>query len=155
MALLKADGTLLDEVPGGTVLEAQAEADPQIKVLIDVYRDTPYEGAEFPTQMRQLAFRAGQIIRQSQWDAEFVAPTINSISPATGPAAGGTIITITGTGFTTGTTVTVGGGSATSVDVDTATKLKCTTPAHAAGATDVVVTTKAGTATETGGFTYT
>lgn len=155
MALLKSDGTLLDLAPGGTVLEPQTEADPKVKVLVNVYRDTPYDGAEFPTQMRQLAFRAGQIIRQSTWDAEYEAPTIDTVTPATGPAAGGTVITILGSRFTTGTTVTVGGANATAVDVDTATKLKCTTPAGTAGARNVVVTTKAGVATETGGFVYT
>src|ERR1700733_3232139 len=37
------------------------------------------------------------------------APTITSISPSSGTTAGGTAITITGTGFASGATVTVGG----------------------------------------------
>lgn len=155
MALATADGTLLAQDPGGAVLEEQAETDPEVKVLVNVYRLSPYDKVEYPTQMRQLAFREGQIIRQSEWDAEFATPTIDTVSPATGPAAGGTAITITGTGFTTGATVTIGGASATSIDVDTDKKLKCTTPAHAAGAEDVVVTAAGGSATKTDGFVYT
>ncbi|HEY33294.1 MAG TPA: hypothetical protein G4O10_09370, partial [Dehalococcoidia bacterium] len=41
------------------------------------------------------------------------APTVTSISPTSGPAAGGTSVTITGTNFVNGATVTIGGASAT------------------------------------------
>jgi hypothetical protein len=155
MALAKADGTLLSQTPGGTVLESVAETDPRVKVLIAVYEDTPYDGVDYPTQKKQLRFRAGQVIRQSEWDAEFEDPTISTVSPATGAAAGGTTITIVGTGFTTGTTVTVGGNAATSVVVKNDKKVTCVTAAHTAGATNVVVTTAAGSATKTNGFTFT
>jgi hypothetical protein len=69
-------------------------------------------------------------------------PTVTSVAPATGPLAGGTAVTITGTGFqTTGTTtVSFGGTAATSVVVVSATSITATTPAHAAGAVSVVVT---------------
>lgn len=154
MALTRENGTLLSKTPGGTVLEAVTDPDPRVKVLVAVYKESPIDGSDYPTQRRQLWFRVGQVIRQSEWDREFPAPTIRTVSPATGPAAGGTVITITGTWFTTGTTVTVGGTAATAIDVDTDMKLKCTTPAKAAGAYDVVVTTAAGAATKTGGFTY-
>lgn len=155
MALVSADGTLLSKTPGGTVLEDVAETDPKIKVLVNVYRETPYDNVDYPVQMKQLAFRAGQVIRQSEWDKEFTAPTITSISPATGAAAGGDTVTITGTNFTTGTTVTFGGTAGTSVAIENDETLTCVTPAKAAGVYDVVVTTAGGTATEVGGFTYT
>jgi hypothetical protein len=80
------------------------------------------------------------------------APTITSIVPNSGPVAGGTTVVITGTDLTGGT-VTFGGTAATCT-VDSATQITCTTPAHAPGAVDVVVTTPGGTATSTGGFTY-
>jgi hypothetical protein len=155
MALVKSDGTLLAQDPGSTVLEDVTPADPDVKVLINVYRDSPYPGVDYPTQERQLAFHAGQIIKQSEWDAEFVDPTISGISPASGAAAGGTRVTITGTGFTMGTTVTFDGAAGTSIDVNNDTELMVTTPAGSAGTADVVVTTAAGTATLTAGFTYT
>jgi hypothetical protein len=153
MALAKGDGTLLSQTPGGTVLESQAETDPKIKVLIDVYKDTPYDGVDYPTQMKQLAYRAGQIIPQSEWDAQFVDPTITSVSPATGAAAGGTVVTVVGSGFTTGATVAVGGTAGTSVSVKNDKKLTYVSPAKAAGTYSVTVTTAAGVATKTTAFT--
>ncbi len=155
MALTKQDGTEIAKSPGGTVLQSVSDPDPQIKVLIDVYKETPYDGVDYPTQMLQLRFHTGQIIRQSTWDAEFTAPTISGISPATGGAAGGTVVTITGTGFTPDTTVTIGGNAATAIDVDNPTRLKCTTAAHTAGAVNVVVSNGSGTATLTNGYTFT
>jgi hypothetical protein len=155
MALLKGDGTLLSKTPGGTVLEPQAEADPKVKVLVNVYEDTPYDHVNYPTQKHQLKFVAGQIISLAKdWNASFVVPTIGAISPATGAAAGGTTVTITGSGFTTGTTVTFGGTAGTSVSVKNDKKLTVVTPAKTAGAYNVVVTTAGGAATATNGFTY-
>ncbi len=72
------------------------------------------------------------------------APTVTSISPASGPIAGGTSVTITGTGFTGATGVTIGGAPATNVIVVNATTITCTTPAGTAGARSVVVTTPVG-----------
>ncbi|MBI5964577.1 MAG: IPT/TIG domain-containing protein [Chloroflexi bacterium] len=80
------------------------------------------------------------------------APTIGSIVPNSGPTAGGTSVVITGTNFTGGT-VTFDGTAATCT-VDSATQITCTSPAHTAGAVDVVVTTPGGAATSAGGFTY-
>ena len=83
------------------------------------------------------------------------APTVSSVSPNNGPVAGGTGVTITGTGFVTGATVTFGGTAATNVVVTNSTTLTATTPAHAAGAVAVTVTnpdTQSGTLAS--GFTY-
>ncbi len=82
------------------------------------------------------------------------APTISSLSPTSGAAAGGTTVTIIGTNFTGATNVTFGGVAGTGLSVASDTQLTVTTPAHAAGAVDVVVITLGGTATQTGGFTY-
>jgi len=83
------------------------------------------------------------------------APTVSSISPVSGPAAGGTSITITGTNFVSGATVTVGGTAATSVAVNSATQITATTAAHTAGAVNVVVTNPDGqTSTLANGYTY-
>ncbi|HJQ71510.1 MAG TPA: IPT/TIG domain-containing protein [Blastocatellia bacterium] len=82
-------------------------------------------------------------------------PVVNSVSPNTGTTAGGTSITITGSGFTTGATVMVGGVPATSVNVSSGTTITAVTPAHAAGAVDVRVTNTNGLGgTLAGGFTY-
>jgi uncharacterized repeat protein (TIGR01451 family) len=83
-----------------------------------------------------------------------VTPTIASITPATGPPAGGTPITITGTNFTPGATVTIGGLMATSVVVVDATTITAVTPAHAPGTVEVTVTAGLRSVTRTGGFQY-
>lgn len=62
---------------------------------------------------------------------------------------------LSGTGFGTGATVTFGGSLATSVVVVTSNYITCTTPTHAAGAVDVVVTNADGVAaTLVSGYTY-
>ena len=84
------------------------------------------------------------------------APTLTGVSPASGTAAGGTAVTITGTGFQAGATVSLGGTAATGVTVVSSTSITATTPAHAAGTVSVIVTnsdTQSGTLTQ--GFTYT
>lgn len=81
-------------------------------------------------------------------------PTITSISPASGAAAGGATVTIKGTLLTGTSAITFGGSSATSVTVIDDNNVTCVVPAHAAGAVDVVLTATAGSITSTGGFTY-
>ncbi len=85
------------------------------------------------------------------------SPTIVGVSPSSGPVAGGTSVTLTGTNFATpgAVTVTFGGTPGTSVAVASATSLTVTTPAHAAGVVDVVVTNPNGQAgTMANAFTY-
>ncbi|HXG19026.1 MAG TPA: LamG-like jellyroll fold domain-containing protein [Methylomirabilota bacterium] len=84
------------------------------------------------------------------------APTVSSVSPASGPTSGGTSVTIAGTNFATGASVSFGGTAATTVSVVSATSITATTPAHAAGVVSVVVTNPDGqSGTLTNGFTYT
>lgn len=67
-------------------------------------------------------------------------PAISSISPTSGPIAGGTPVTISGTDFDTNATVTIGGSPCNVTGTTTATSLTCTTASHAAGAATVRVT---------------
>jgi len=80
--------------------------------------------------------------------------TLTAVNATTGPAAGGAGVTLTGTGLTGATSVTFGGIAATSVNVINSTTVTAVTPAHAAGAVDVVINTPAGGATLTSGYTY-
>lgn len=82
-------------------------------------------------------------------------PVVYSLSDITGPAAGGEIIIVSGYNFVGVTTVTVGGTNATDFEVNSPYQLTLITPAHAAGATQVVITNATG-ASATGSFsTYT
>jgi hypothetical protein len=84
------------------------------------------------------------------------APTVTGIGPSSGTVSGGTLVSITGTGFLSGATVKFGGTAATGVSVASSTSITATTPAHAAGAVDVVVTnTDSQSGILSGGYTYT
>jgi autotransporter passenger strand-loop-strand repeat protein len=73
------------------------------------------------------------------------APTVSKVSPASGPAAGGSTVTITGTNFTGATAVSFGSTPAASFNVVSSTQITVTEPAGAAGHTvDVTVTTPGG-----------
>ncbi len=83
------------------------------------------------------------------------APTVTSITPSSGNIAGGTAVTVTGTGFLAGATVKIGGTAATGVTLVSSTSITAVAPAHAAGAVNVMVTnTDAQSGTLTSGFTY-
>ena len=71
-------------------------------------------------------------------------PTVTSVSPTSGPAAGGRIVTITGTNFTGATAVSFGGSSAIWFNVGSATSILAKSPAGS-GTVDVIVTTPDGT----------
>ena len=68
---------------------------------------------------------------------------IGTISPDSGPASGGTSITIRGSGFQSGASVTIGGKAVTTTFVDKNT-LKIITPALPAGAQGVTITNSDG-----------
>jgi hypothetical protein len=83
-------------------------------------------------------------------------PVASSIVPAGGTPSGGTNFTITGSNFTAGSHVTLDGFAATSVVVVNATTITATSPSHATGAVDVVVTNTIGQSTTlAGGYQYT
>ncbi|HLN43629.1 MAG TPA: IPT/TIG domain-containing protein [Acidimicrobiales bacterium] len=82
-------------------------------------------------------------------------PTVTGVSPASGPSAGGTAVTITGTNFTGATAVDFGPGNpATSFTVNNAGSITATSPIGAGTAVDVTVTTGGGTSAINGNDQY-
>jgi hypothetical protein len=83
-------------------------------------------------------------------------PTVTAVSPTSGTTAGGTSVTLTGTGFTGATQVWFGSALATSVTVNSSTSITAVSPPQA-GATNIKVVAPGGTsATGTGNaYTYT
>lgn len=74
-------------------------------------------------------------------------PTISTVAPGTGSIAGGTLLTVTGSGFTSGMVAALGVAATsgdrvacTGVSVLSATSFTCTTGAHSAGLVDLFVT---------------
>jgi hypothetical protein len=73
------------------------------------------------------------------------APTVSNVTPNNGSTAGGTTVTITGSGFCTATAVNFGSTAAASFQIVSDTEIKAVTPAEAAGTVDVTVTNPNGT----------
>jgi hypothetical protein len=84
------------------------------------------------------------------------APAVSSLDVNTGPAAGGTSVTITGAGLSDTTEVDFG-GVPTQFVVSSDTSITAVSPAASPGTVDVTVTTPGGTSATSAGdqFTYT
>lgn len=152
------DGSVLSKTALLALTTDVEDPDPEVTVDEDIWQDyTIGEGTDpdpaFEGGRRRL-FYAGQVVKTSTIDALFEVSDITSVTPATGAAAGSTAVTIKGTNFAGATAVSFGGTPATSVVVVDDTTITCVTPAHAAGAVNVVVTDDSGTVTETSGYTY-
>ena len=88
-------------------------------------------------------------------NATVLAPTITAVTPNSGSIQGGNAVVISGTSLTSAHSVTIGGQSCTSLAIVSDNQVTCNAPTGNVGAKDVVVTNDAGSATLTGGYTYT
>ncbi|MGY5134116.1 IPT/TIG domain-containing protein, partial [Streptomyces nigrescens] len=84
---------------------------------------------------------------------EAATPTVTSVSPTSGSTAGGTQVTVTGSGFTGATGVRFGATHAPSFTVNSDTQITATAPVGS-GTVQVTVTTPAGTSNQFVTFTY-
>ncbi len=98
----------------------------------------------------------GTVTASAQFTYLAEAPVLQSVDPATGPAAGGNTVTITGTNLFGVTDVTFGGVAATDIVEDpSGTQITVTAPAGAQGTTvDVSVTAEGGTDVLAQAYTY-
>lgn len=81
-------------------------------------------------------------------------PRLQRVTPTSGPATGGTTVTITGRNFTPDATVAFGGSLAAQVRVLNPGTISAVIPAGVPGPVDVVVTTPGGADTLARAFTY-
>ncbi|MGA2037590.1 MAG: IPT/TIG domain-containing protein, partial [Acidimicrobiales bacterium] len=83
-------------------------------------------------------------------------PTVTGVSPTSGPTAGGTSVTVSGSGFTGATGVDFGSTPATSFSVTNDNTITATSPTGSAGTVDITVTTAGGTSATSSAdqFTY-
>jgi hypothetical protein len=154
-----ADAPRVPEVSFGTVPASHVAIDDDSKLTVtspaaavagtvDVAVTTSAGGTATKSSADHFTYEAAAVVR----------PTVTSVSPDTGSVAGGTTVTVTGSGFTGGATeVKFDTLPATNVVVADATNLTVTSPrAGAAGPVDVTVTTAAGTSAKSsaGQFTY-
>ncbi len=81
-------------------------------------------------------------------------PTVTSVTPATGPHAGGTSVTIVGTGLNFATAVMFGTKPAASFSIKSATKIVAISPAAPTGTVHVQITSVGGTSAATAADKY-
>ncbi|HEY0974023.1 MAG TPA: choice-of-anchor Q domain-containing protein [Solimonas sp.] len=103
------------------------------------------------TDQRGFAANGVRDIGAFEFDGISPAPTVTALNPTSGPAAGGTRVTITGTNFgsVTGPFVKFGSADATGVSRLNATTIEATAPAGT-GTVNVTVTTDEGTSANNG-----
>lgn len=130
------------------------EDDEVFELTSDIYESYAFPGEKGASGRRRIG-STGQLMRQSDIDRLYPGASVSAISPATGPAAGGTTVTLTGTNLRGTTGVTFGGTAATAVTVVSETRVTCVTPAKTAGPYNVVVADDSGSVTKTNFYTYT
>jgi outer membrane protein assembly factor BamB len=81
------------------------------------------------------------------------APVVKTLSPTSGPLAGGTVVTLTGTNLANATAVTFGGKPGT-IQTDTSTQITVSSPPGKAGSVSVVVHSAGGISGKNHKFTY-
>lgn len=130
---------------------AQSFANAQNRTAKIVYADNPPN-----TNPLVQAGVDPQDVRVERFTPAGISPTVNTLTPATGPAAGGTTVVVSGTRFDQGlTNVTLGGNAVTSLKRIDDETFSFVAPAHAAGAVPLVVTNPdATTVAKANAFTY-
>jgi hypothetical protein len=87
--------------------------------------------------------------------AQVAVPVVSSVAPSSGGStSGGTACTVSGTHLTGTTQVQFGGSNATAIAISNDSTVFCTSPAHAQGLVDVILTTPGGSSTLVNGFSY-
>ncbi|GHG80221.1 IPT/TIG domain-containing protein [Streptomyces griseocarneus] len=152
MGLYRQDGTRITKAS----FPAVALDDPPVRVTEDVYVSEPYGRGDGQPEgsKRFLLYPAGTIVARSAVGRLFTSASIDSISPAKGPAAGSTAITIKGAHLDGVSAVTFGGTAGTGLHVRSATELTVTTPPGAAGPVSLELADDSGAITKADGFTY-
>jgi hypothetical protein len=117
--------------------------------------DTNVSAAVQPTAKQTPTGVSGSVAVLLSTGPASTTPTVSSVSPTSGPTAGGTSVTITGTNFTGVTAVKFGTVSATPITVNSGTSITVPTPAGSAATVDVTVTATGGTSATTSADLYT
>ena len=97
-------------------------------------------------------------VKVERFSPAAIAPSIASLTPATGPAAGGTWVDVVGTRLRDGLAITFGGSAvpAADIEVQDTEHLRFKIPAHAAGAVSLnLANTDGTTISKPSAFTYT
>ncbi|HET7434634.1 MAG TPA: IPT/TIG domain-containing protein [Thermoanaerobaculia bacterium] len=118
------------------------------------YSHTFTTAGDYPYHCAIHSFAGGMMMNGTvHVAAAAIGPSLQNVSPITGPAAGGTNVTLLGANFTADCVAVFGNTSAATMFVN-ATTLNAVTPAHVAGAVNVTVNCNSGSSTLASAFTY-
>jgi hypothetical protein len=115
-----------------------------------------HPGSGFPTASYQASNYWADVIFVPD-DQPVIPPALAlaTVEPPSGPASGGTNVTLGGGGFVTGTTVKFGDQASTAVTVSSSTSLIAVSPANTAGSKNMTVTNPDGqSVTMPAGYIY-
>lgn len=133
--------------------EAIAKADPAVDMTTSGASALNVTGVSTGTTRLDVYSPGARLIAEVQ--VEVVEPlSLGEIAPKSGSAAGGTSVTITGAGFRAPCSAKFGTAEATNVTVVNERTLRATTPAHASGLVDVLVTCGSSLGRLPGAFTF-
>jgi hypothetical protein len=113
---------------------------------------TPYNVCLYSSS----SISAGRLLSSSTYTVA-LGPAINSVFPSSGPALGGSLITVSGQNFPTtlgAITATLGGTALTAITPVDATTFTAMTPPHSTGTTTLVVNTATGSDTAAAMYTF-
>lgn len=132
------------QTKAAVIAAATARTKTYYTLAADLYKADLYvnntTGVGTPLDERQLLARAGTEVSDTQLAAWYAPATFTSMTPTTGLAAGGTVVTIKGTNLRGVANVTFGGTNGTSLSVSSDEKtITVTTPAKTAGTYAVVL----------------
>ncbi len=136
------------DAPGGTLISEVNGKGVPIQTISDT--SASYRAVKVPLS----ALDVGQLHQ----DMGGISPSVTGLSPATGPVAGGTVVTVSGHGFTQSVSVDFGSVPASSFTVNSDESITATAPAGATtGLVEVTVTNPSGTSKKgkSAGYTYT
>jgi hypothetical protein len=159
-----------EEIAGGIAHEhSEGVTDPTLKAWYETSKGnevadkcrTFQEATEYgaPLGTAEDGSKYNQLINgdkywyQQEWSNEAEAckqralgtPAVTKVAPKTGPASGGTAVTISGSGFTSTSTVAFGTAAASEVVFHSPSSITATSPPGSTGVVDVRVTNGAGT----------
>jgi hypothetical protein len=142
------------DTSGAAVAKASVTATPVVDGRVTIGQDL-FDVVTVGGRTRTFVLaRAGARVHPREIDRWYPAASITAVTPSVGLTAGGTAITVTGQNLSGVTAVTVGGIAATALLIRNDHTLTCVTPAHTAGAANVVASTQTGPATAVGAFTF-
>jgi len=140
---------------GATAVTFGANAGTNLKVVPDSQLPVPPPAGSGTVDVTVTTPAGASQLASGDKFTYVTAPVVGTITPTSGPAAGGTALTVNGSGFTGATSVSFGATAGTNLTVVSDSQITVTSPSGS-GVVDVTVTTAGGTSAVVSGdkFTY-